>query len=71
MYNKVAAKGRCLYAFKDLSLVSEQAEDIVAKMDRSEEFDPKSFGRKFTKAGVLVFESDLELEAVYRIYEGH
>ena len=69
LYKKAAAKGRCLYIFKDLSLVSEQAENIMVKTDHGKGFNLKFFGRKFTKVGVLVFKSDLNLEAVYHAYE--
>ncbi len=71
LYKKVMTEDCCLYAFKDLSLVSEQTENIVASMDHGKMLNPKSLGRKFAKAGVLVFESDLGLEpeAVYRAYE--
>lgn len=41
----------------------------MVKTDHDKGFNSKSFGRKFTKVGVLVFESDLNLEVVYHAYE--
>lgn len=72
LYKKAErSDGRFLYSFKDLSLVSEQAEKVVAGMERGRGFNREVFDAKYAKAGVLIFESDLDVEpeVVYAAYD--
>lgn len=71
LYRKVQAGERWLYAFKDLSLVSEQTEAAVTRMENGKGFDRDRFERQYARAGFVVFESDLDLppEDIYRAYD--
>lgn len=71
LYKKVQAGGRWLYSFKDLSLVSEQSEAAVTRMENGKGFDREKFEKQYARAGFVVFDSDLDIppEEIYRAYD--
>jgi len=63
--------GNYLYAFKDIMKISLENDACVERMEKNGCFDFKKYSMKDAHSGVIVFESDkdLDLETVYKSYE--
>ena len=63
--------GNFLYAFKDMKKSSQENINTLQRMQKNDKFDLEKFRNKDDTSGVIVFETDVELEpdVVYRCYE--
>ena len=63
--------GRYLYAFKSTNKAELEASAYLARRERLDDFDPDGYAKKNSVFGVIVFESDLDLDprTAYICYE--
>lgn len=72
LYKKKKIKGgRYLYSFRDVSLSSKEEHDFLEKSREGKDFDHDRYFDKKESFGVIVFESDLDMESktAYLCYE--
>lgn len=72
LYSKrKSGSGRYYYAFQDTGLEQAEQKDYLTRRVRHKDFDNENFRQKKEKFGLIVFESDQDLEAelAYRCYQ--
>ena len=72
VYKKKSIKGgRFLYAYKSTKKSKDEEASYLAKREKKQDFTNEAYSKKMDRTGVIVFESDLDLdpEIVYTCYQ--